>query len=92
MADKKNDHIHSKEQAEYFKDRAGTEDARFHVVPHDEEGWAVKREGQDEPEMTTGSRSEAVDEAKRLAEEAGTMAYIHNEEGRIEEQHNYQDQ
>lgn len=92
MADKKNDHIHSKEQAEYFKDRAGTEEARFHVVPHDEEGWAVKREGQDEPEMTSSSRSEAVDEAKRLAEEAGTMAYIHNEEGRIEEQHNYQDQ
>lgn len=90
MADK-NDHIHSEEQAQYFKDRAGTEDARFHVVPHDDEGWAVKREGEEEPEMTTGSKSEAVDEAKRLAEEAGTMAYIHNEEGRIEEQHNYQD-
>ncbi|WP_053366684.1 DUF2188 domain-containing protein [Bacillus sp. FJAT-27245] len=87
----KNDHIHSEEQAQYFKDRAGTEDARFHVVPHDDEGWAIKREGEDEPEMTTGSKSEAVDEAKRLAEEAGTMAYIHNEEGRIEEQHNYQD-
>ncbi|CEG27366.1 DUF2188 domain-containing protein [Bacillus sp. B-jedd] len=91
MADKKNDHIHSKEQAEYFKDRAGTEEARFHVVPHDEEGWVVKREGQDKPEMTTDSRSEAVKEAKKLAEEAGTMAYIHNKEGRIEEQHNYQD-
>ncbi|WP_409270197.1 DUF2188 domain-containing protein [Neobacillus sp. SCS-31] len=88
MADK-NNHIHSKDQVHYFKDRAGTEDARFHVVPHDEEGWAVKPEGEDGPEMTTGSKSEAVGEAKRLAEEAGTMAYIHNEEGRIEEQHNY---
>ncbi|RDU35821.1 DUF2188 domain-containing protein [Neobacillus piezotolerans] len=87
----KNNHIHSEEQAEYFKDRAGTDEARFHVVPHDEEGWAVKREGENDPEMTSGSKSEAVDVAKRLAEEAGTMAYIHNEEGRIELQHNYQD-
>ncbi|RHW42122.1 DUF2188 domain-containing protein [Neobacillus notoginsengisoli] len=91
MANKKNDHIHSEEQAQFFKERAGTDEARFHVVPHDEEGWAVKREGQDEPEMTADSRSEAVKEAKRLAEEAGTMVYIHNDEGRIEEQHNYQD-
>ncbi|WP_316571280.1 DUF2188 domain-containing protein [Neobacillus sp. YIM B06451] len=90
MADK-NNNIHSEEQAHYFKDRAGNDEARFHVVPHDEEGWAVKREGEDGHEMTTGSKSEAVDEAKRLVEEAGTMAYIHNEEGRIEEQHNYHD-
>lgn len=35
--------IQSDEQKQYFKDRAGTDEARFHVVPHDEEGWAVKR-------------------------------------------------
>ncbi|WP_313959722.1 DUF2188 domain-containing protein [Cytobacillus oceanisediminis] len=57
--------------------------------PHDKEGWAVKKEGQDDPELTTGSRSEAVNEAKRMAEEAGTMAYIHNEDGKIEDQFNY---
>ncbi len=77
------------DREEYFKDRAGSDEARFHAVPHDEEGWAVKKEGQDDPELTTGSRSEAVSEAKRMAEEAGTMAYIHDEDGKIEDQFNY---
>ncbi|CAM4461265.1 DUF2188 domain-containing protein [Paenibacillus tarimensis] len=81
---------HRDEREQYFKERAGTEDARFHVVPHDEEGWAVKAEGEEEPKFTSGSRSDAIKEAKRLAEDAGTMAIIHNDEGRIEEQHNYQ--
>lgn len=86
MAKNKNDDM---ERDEYFKDRAGTDEARFHAVPHDEEGWAVKKEGQDDPELTTGSRSEAVNEAKRMAEEAGTMAYIHDEDGKIEDQFNF---
>ncbi|GAM14287.1 DUF2188 domain-containing protein [Mesobacillus selenatarsenatis] len=77
------------EREEYFKDRAGTVDARFHAVPHDEKGWAVKKEGQDDPELTTDSRSEAVSEAKRMAEDAGTMAYIHDKDGRIEDQFKY---
>ncbi|MBT2693556.1 DUF2188 domain-containing protein [Bacillus sp. ISL-55] len=86
MAQKKNENM---EREDYFKDRAGTDNARFHAVPHDEEGWAVKKEGQDDPELTTGSKSEAVKEAKRLAEEAGTMAYIHDEDGKIDDQFNY---
>ncbi|MEH7440755.1 DUF2188 domain-containing protein [Bacillus sp. JJ1122] len=77
------------EQEDYFKDRAGTDEARFHAVPHDEEGWAVKKEGQENPEFTADSRSEAITEAKRMAEEAGTIAYIHDEDGKIEKQFNY---
>ncbi|PLT27878.1 DUF2188 domain-containing protein [Peribacillus deserti] len=78
------------ERDQYFEERAGTDDARFHVVPYDEEGWAVKTEGEDKPDFTTDSKSDAVKEAKRMAEEAGTMAIIHDEDGKIEEQHNYQ--
>lgn len=78
-------------QDEYFEDRAGTDDARFHVVPHDEEGWAVKKEGTDEPAYTAGSHSDAVEEAKRMAEEAGTMVYIHGDDGKIKEQLDYGD-
>lgn len=85
-----NNNIQS-EQKQYFKDRAGTDEARFHVVPHDEEGWAVKKEGQDEPEYTADSQSDAVEEAKRMAEQAGTMAILHNEDGRIEDLLNYED-
>ncbi|MDM5337495.1 DUF2188 domain-containing protein [Fictibacillus enclensis] len=80
----------NEERDQYFEDRAGTDKAHFHVVPHEQEGWAVKKEGEDEPTHTTGSKSEAVKEANRMAEEAGTMAIIHNEHGRIEEQHNYE--
>lgn len=80
----------SDEQEQYFKERAGSKEARFHVVPHDEKGWAIKKEGEDEHQFQTDSKSDATKEAKRLAEEAGTMAYIHGEDGKIEEQHNYQ--
>lgn len=82
-------HDEHEERDQYFKERAGTDEARFHVVPHDEEGWAVKKEGEDDPVFTGDSKSEAVKEAKRMAEEAGSMAYIHNDEGRIEKQVNY---
>lgn len=88
MADKNND---TNERDEYFKDRAGTDEARYHVVPHEEEGWAVKKEGEDDPESTYSSRDEAINEAKQMAKEAGTMVYIHNEDGQIEKQENYQD-
>lgn len=90
MANNKNN-LQSDEQKQYFKDRAGTDEARFHVVPHDEEGWAVKKEGQDDPEYTADSQSDAVEEAKRMAEEAGTMAILHNENGKIEDLLNYEE-
>jgi hypothetical protein len=77
------------ERDKYFEERAGTKEARFHVVPHEEEGWAVKTEGIDEPNYLTDSRTEAINEAKRLAEEKGTMAIIHDQDGKIEEQHEY---
>ena len=76
---------------DYFEDRAGTKEARYHVVPHQEDGWAVKREGEDNPESTYSSRDEAVDAGKKMAKEAGTMVYIHNEHGKIETQENYEE-
>lgn len=79
------------ERDKYFEERAGTDEARFHVVPNDEEGWAVKEEGNDNPKFTSDDKGEAVNEAKRLAEEAGTIAYIHDDNGKIDEQVNYMD-
>ncbi|ANS76223.1 hypothetical protein AWM70_17905 [Paenibacillus yonginensis] len=88
MADQRQNH---NDREDYFEERAGTDNARYHAVPHDEGGWAVKKEGEDRPVFTTNSKSEAADEAKKRAEEAGTMAILHNEHGRIEDQLNYQD-
>lgn len=75
---------------EYFKERAGTGEARYHVVPHQEEEWAVKREGQDNPESTFKSKSDAVEEGKKLAKNSQTMVYIHDGDGQIESQENYE--
>lgn len=90
MADNNNNNNQGQNN-EYFKDRAGTDEARYHVVPHQDDGWAVKREGEDEPESTYDSRSEAVDAGKKMAKDAGTMVYIHNDDGQIESQENYED-
>ena len=78
-----------KERKEFFKERAGTDDARYHVVPFDEE-WAVKEEGKDEPEYTTDSKDEAIEKAIELAEENDTIAYVHSYSGEIEEQYDYE--
>lgn len=78
-------------RGEYFEERAGTDEARYHAVPYENKGWAVKKEGQDDPESTYSSKDEAADEVKRLAKEAGTIAYIHDEDGQIESQENYKE-
>lgn len=54
----------------YFEKRAGTEDARFHVVFGDD-------------------KNEAVEEAEKRAEDAGTKVIIHDEDRKIEEQEEY---
>lgn len=84
----KDDH---KNRSEYFEDRAGTKEARYHVVPDDEKGWAIKVEGEDGHQHQTDSKDEAVKKAKELAKDAGTMVYVHSEHGKIEEQFNYMD-
>ena len=81
----------SNERDKYFEDRARTDEARFHVVPNDENGWTVKAEGYDEPQFTSEDKRDAVDEAKRMAQETGTMAYVHDDDGKIDEQYNYMD-
>lgn len=80
---------HDDDRGNYFERRAGTENARFHVVPGDDKKWAVKKEGEDEPVYTTDDRNEAIEEADKRAEDAGTKAIIHNEDGQIEKQDEY---
>jgi len=79
------------ERDKYFEERAGTDEARFHVVPNAEKGWAVKEEGNNDYKFTSRDKKEAINEAKQYAEEAGTIAYVHGSDGQIEEQFNYMD-
>jgi hypothetical protein len=75
---------------QYFEDRAHTDEARYHVVPNADEGWGMKREGSDNHEYTARSKTDVVKEEKKRAKDAGTMAIIHDDNGQIEEQHNYE--
>lgn len=77
------------ERGNYFEEREGTEDARYHVVPGNDGKWSVKEEGKDEAVFTSDGKDEAVEEAKRQAEEAGTKAIIHDDDGQIEDQIEY---
>lgn len=72
----------------YFGDRAGTDKANFHVVPDDGK-WALKKEGEDEQIMQEDDKSRVVSRAKELAEEYGSMAIIHDADGKIEDQVEY---
>lgn len=60
----------------------------WHVVPHDD-GWAVKAEGEDEPEQLFGTKAEAAHEARMLASDANRSAIIHRSDGTVERSHNY---
>jgi hypothetical protein len=41
-------------------------------------------------EYTASSKSDVVKEAKKRAKDSGTMSIIHDDNGQIEEQHNYE--
>lgn len=72
----------------YFGDRARTDKANFHVVPDDGK-WTLKKEGEDEHIMQADDKTRAVAQAKELAEEYGSMAILHDDDGKIEDQVEY---
>lgn len=59
----------------------------LHVVPHDE-GWGVKREGNERLSSTHGTQKEAIDSARTLAHD-GDNIVIHRPDGTIREQVTY---
>ncbi|MGI2327549.1 DUF2188 domain-containing protein [Planococcus sp. YIM B11945] len=72
----------TEQRDEYLKGRPRTGKARFHVMP-DDDGWAVRKEGEEEILSIHASKLEAAEEAKRLAKEASTVAFLHYE-GKLE--------
>jgi hypothetical protein len=59
----------------------------LHVVPH-ENGWSVKREGNERASSTHGTQKEAIDSARGLARE-GDDIVIHRPDGTIRERTTY---
>ncbi|MDG0807970.1 DUF2188 domain-containing protein [Cohnella rhizosphaerae] len=54
-----------------------------HVVPH-EKGWAVRGEGASRPEVVTNTKQEAVEAARKLAQEQRSELVVHGKDGRIQ--------
>ncbi|GEK89006.1 hypothetical protein SAMN04488100_10341 [Alkalibacterium putridalgicola] len=70
----------------YFEKRAGTDDARYHVVTGEDARWEVKKEGEREAIFETNDKDEAIEEASKRAEEAETKVIVHGQDGQIEDQ------
>lgn len=60
-------------------------DSNLHVVTHEEDGWAIKREGSSNPLSTHGTQKEAISAALDVAQDEETNVIIHRRDGRIRE-------
>ncbi|WP_181350968.1 DUF2188 domain-containing protein [Thalassobacillus sp. CUG 92003] len=61
-----------------------------HVVSH-EDGWAVQAEDAIKPSEVFDVKDEAIKRAKEIAENKGTQAIIHRQDGTIQDQVAYSD-
>src|SRR5215204_5340851 len=60
----------------------------LHVVPHNHEDWAVKREGNERASSTHATQKEAIEAARELAKELDDIV-IHRPDGTIRERVTY---
>lgn len=59
-----------------------------HVVPKGGK-WAVRKAGSNRASGTYGTQKEAIQEARKLAQNQRTELYIHGKDGRIRERNTY---
>ena len=60
-----------------------------HVTPHPNGGWQVKAAGSEKATIVTGTQSDAIKIAKRIAKNQGSEMFIHNKQGQIRERNSY---
>ena len=60
----------------------------LHVVPHTE-GWVIRSEGSTRARSVHGTRREAIETARALAERIATTLVIHGRDGRIKSWYSY---
>ena len=58
-------------------------DSNLHVVTHEEEGWAIKREGTAKPLSTYSTQKDAINAALDVAQDEETSVIVHRKDGRI---------
>lgn len=59
--------------------------SNLHVVTHEEEGWAIKREGSANPLSTHSTQKDAINAALDVAQDEETNVIVHRRDGRIRE-------
>lgn len=65
--------------------------SNLHVVTHEEEGWAIKREGSANPLSTHTTQRDAINAALDVAQDEETNVIVHRKDGRIKEVKSYTD-
>ena len=56
-----------------------------HVVPHPDDGWQVKGEGNSRATVRTETQREAIERARSIAQNQGSELIIHRLNGTIRE-------
>lgn len=60
-----------------------TSDVVYHIVTH-EKGWAVKREGADQPSNVYSTKEEALNRGDELLENYNATLKVHRQDGTLE--------
>lgn len=55
-----------------------------HVVPNHNGGWKVEAEGSSKATLITKTKQEAIDAARKIAQNQGTELVIHGSDGKIQ--------
>lgn len=59
-----------------------------HVVPHDD-GWAVRREGNERSSSVHDTQRDAIDAAREAARRDQSELFIHGKDGKIRDRDSY---
>ena len=54
-----------------------------HIVPNENGGWDVKRNGADRASVHTDTKQEAIDKGRTISRKQATELVIHNKDGKI---------
>lgn len=60
-----------------------------HVVPRDNDGWAVRKEGASRASKIFTTQADAVKYARELAQKEKAELYVHRRDGTIRERDSY---
>ena len=66
-------------------ERSSSEIPPIHVVPREDDTWAVYREGNKKVSSVHDTREQAEKRGRSLAHESGAEFFVHDEQGRVQE-------